>query len=267
MIKIGFRPVLGALAVWLLSGCATVPHTGRSQLNLLSDEEVSKMGFAAYREILSESVISSDEKATAQIKRVGWKVANAANDFLRESGYSQRLPYFKWRFSLIEDDKTINAWCLPGGKIAVYTGMLPYTLNDDGLAVVIGHEVAHAIANHGNERLSQMLLAGLGTSVLAVALEKEPETTRTIALAAWGLGSQIGILLPYSRIQEYEADRIGLILTAKAGYDPREAVPFWRRMMAAGNSQMPEFLSTHPATENRIREIEDFLPEALGYRK
>lgn len=256
----------GLLALWLLSGCATVPHTGRSQLILLSDAEVAQMGLTSYRRIMRQSPVVTGQPDSRRVRYVGRKVSEAAERFLRENGYADRLPYFKWEFSLIRGDETINAWCLPGGKIAFYTGILPYAGNDNGIAVIMGHEIAHAIANHGNERMSQLLLAQLGGMALATALEEEPETTQVLALAAYGLGSQIGILLPYSRTQEYEADRIGLILTAMAGFDPREAVPLWRRMMAAGGESPPEFLSTHPATEARIREIQDFLPEALRYR-
>jgi len=257
-------PAAASMAAALI-GCATVPHTGRSQLSLFSDDEVQRLGIASYREILSQSEISTDPRASGQVRRVGKRLAAAAEDFLRELGYGERIAGYQWRFTLIEDDETANAWCLPGGKIAVYTGILPYTENVDGLAVVIGHEIAHAIAGHGNERLSQLLLAEMGAVALAAALEDEPETTRALALAAYGLGSRIGILLPYSRTQEYEADRIGLILTARAGYDPREAVPFWKRMMRAPGTEPPEFLATHPATADRIREIERFLPEACSY--
>jgi predicted Zn-dependent protease len=172
---------------------------------------------------------------------------------------------YKWEFNLIQDDKTVNAWCMPGGKVGVYTGILPVTRDETGLAVVMGHEVAHAIAKHGNERMSQELLAQLGAVGLSVALSTEPGLTSDIYMAAYGVGTNVGILLPYSRVHESEADRIGLSLMARAGYDPRAAVPFWKRMSEKGGSRPPEFLSTHPAPDTRIKQIESLIPEAMQY--
>ncbi len=248
-----------------LTGCSTVPYTGRSQLSLVPDSQIMEMSRNSYQQVLSESKPSRDREAVATVERVGRRIAAAAEDFMREQGYAGEISNYDWEFTLIEDDKTVNAWCMPGGKITVYTGILPVTSDDTGLAVVMGHEVAHALAGHGRERVSQLLLYQLGAVGLSEALRDEPETTQALWMTAYGLGSQVGILLPYSRTQEYEADRIGLILTAQAGYDPREAIPFWERMMAEGESMPIEFLSTHPATENRIREIRDMMPEALSY--
>ena len=174
---------------------------------------------------------------------------------------------YRWEFNLIENDKMVNAFCMPGGKVGVYTGILPITQNETGLAVVMGHEIAHAIAKHGNERVSQGLLAQLGGVALSTALSKNPGTTNQIFMAAYGVGANVGVLLPYSRLHESEADRIGLILMAKAGYDPREAVPFWQRMNEKGGPRPPEFLSTHPAPESRIKQIQDLIPEAMKYYK
>ena len=174
---------------------------------------------------------------------------------------------YQWEFNLLEDDKMVNAWCMPGGKVAVYTGILPLTRDDNGLAVVMGHEIAHAISKHGNERMSQGLLVQIGAGVLSEALSNNPGATSQIFMTAYGLGTSVGILLPYSRLHESEADRIGLILMAKAGYDPREAIPFWQRMNKKRGERSPEFLSTHPAPETRIRQIESEIPAAMRYYK
>ncbi len=249
----------------LLAGCATVPYTGRSQLNLLPDDEMLSMSLRSYREVLSESTISGDAAATAELEAVGRRIAAAAEEFMREQGQGDQAGSYQWEFTLIEDEEA-NAWCMPGGKIAFYTGILPYTRDADGMAVVMGHEVAHAVARHGNERMSQALLAELGAVALSEALQEEPEETRDLWLAAYGLGAEFGLLMPYSRSHEYEADKIGLLITAKAGYDPRAAIPFWRRMMAEEDGgSLPAFLSTHPATEDRIAEIERMIPEAMAY--
>jgi len=257
--------ILAAMAV-LVTACATVPLTGRSQLNLLSDAQLSKMSLDSYREILGNSKLSQDREKVAMVRRVGAKIAQAAEDFLRENRLEHEIDKYQWEFNLIEDDKTINAWCMPGGKIAVYTGILPITKDETGLAVVVGHEVAHALAKHGNERMSQALLIQMGGIALAVALSEKPKQTRDLYLAAFGAGATVGILLPYSRQHEYEADRIGLTIMAKAGYDPRAAVGLWERMNEVGKGKRPpEFLSTHPAPESRIEYIKDFIPEALEY--
>jgi len=249
----------------VLAGCATVPYTGRSQLNLLPDHEMLQMSLQSYQEVLSEAKISEDAAATAELNAVGRRIAAAAEEFMREQGQGDQAGSFQWEFTLIEEEE-VNAWCMPGGKIAFYTGILPYTQDADGMAVVMGHEVAHAVARHGNERMSQVLLAELGAVALSEALMEEPEETRGLWLAAYGLGAEFGLLMPYSRSHEYEADQIGLLITAKAGYDPRAAIPFWRRMMAQeGGDSMPAFLSTHPATEDRIAEIEGMIPEAMEY--
>ncbi|MFH1039351.1 MAG: M48 family metallopeptidase [PVC group bacterium] len=255
----------GLIFLGFLTGCATVPYTGRSQLSLVPDSQIMEMSRSSYQQVLSESKRSGDRPAAASVKRVGQRIAASAEDFMREQGYAGEVSTYDWEFTLLEDNEAVNAWCMPGGKIVVYTGILPVTRDDTGLAVVMGHEVAHALAGHGRERVSQLLLYQLGAIGLSQALREEPETTQALWLAAYGLGSQVGILLPYSRTQEYEADRIGLILTAKAGYDPRESIPFWERMMAKGESMPIEFLSTHPATENRLQEIRGMMPEALRY--
>ncbi len=256
---------LTVLAAGLLSGCATVPYTGRTQLALMPDREVMEMSRSSYREILGESKVLTSTPEAEMVDRVGRRVARAAEEFLQDEGLAARAGDFEWEFTLIDDDETVNAWAMPGGKIAFYTGILPLTRDEEGLAVVMGHEVAHVLANHGRERLSQLLLFQLGYTGLDLALRREPETTRDLWLTAFGLGASVGMLLPYSRTQEYEADRIGLILTARAGYDPRAAIPFWERMMKEGESGFLEFLSTHPTTSKRVREIQRLMPEALQH--
>ncbi len=218
-----------------------------------------------YDELIAESELSSDSEMTQMVVDVGTDVARSAEAFLREVGMESELRYYEWEFNLIQDDEMPNAFCLPGGKIGVYTGIMPVAGGPDGLAVVMAHEVAHAIANHGGERMSQLLLAELGGMALATAMQTKPDETRELAMLAYGLGAQLGVLLPYSRQHESEADRIGLILMARAGYDPNEAIPFWQRMNRLGGARPPEFLSTHPAPETRIEQIREYLPEALGY--
>jgi predicted Zn-dependent protease len=223
------------------------------------------MSLQEYSNVLKKSKLSQDQEMVAMVRRVGSAIARSAEAFLRDEGREAQIREYQWEFNLIEDDKVVNAWCMPGGKIAVYTGILPVTRDETGLAVVVGHEVAHALANHGNERMSQALLATVGAVTLSVALAEKPRQTRSLFLAAFGVGTSVGILLPYSRLHESEADRIGLMLTARAGYDPREAVPFWTRMNEKGGASPPEFLSTHPAPASRIENIRSHLPEAMKY--
>jgi predicted Zn-dependent protease len=255
--------IIGFLLIIL--SCATVPVTGRSSLHILPDSEVMTMSFQQYSEVLKKSKLSNDTEKVQMVRRVGTKIARASEEFMRDAGMESEIKNFQWEFNLIQDDKTVNAWCMPGGKVGVYTGILPVTRDETGLAVVMGHEVGHAIAKHGNERMSQGLLAQLGAAGLSVALSTQPGPTSDIFMAAYGLGTNVGILLPYSRIHESEADRIGLSLMARAGYDPRAAVPFWQRMSEKGGSKPPEFLSTHPAPETRIKQIEALIPEAMRY--
>jgi predicted Zn-dependent protease len=249
----------------LLAACAEVPLTKRQGLHLVPQSELLQMSFQQYDKVLKESKLSTNAEKVQTVKHVGRKIGAAAEQFLKDSGLSSDLENYKWEFNLIEDDKTVNAWCMPGGKVAVYTGILPYTQDENGLAVVIGHEVAHAIANHGNERMSQGLLVQMGGMALSVALKDQPQKTTNLYLMAYGLGAGVGILLPYSRLHETEADHIGLMIMARAGYDPNGAVTFWERMNAKAGSRPPEFLSTHPAPETRIADIKTFIPEAMPY--
>jgi predicted Zn-dependent protease len=257
------------VAAWasflFLISCATVPITERRAIHLVSDQEMTTLSFQEYAKVLQESKLSHNAGEVQMVRNVGARIARATEDLLKEKGMEEDLRNYKWEFNLIDDPQTVNAWCMPGGKVAVYTGILPVTRDETGLAVVMGHEIAHAVAKHGNERMSQGLLAELGGVALSVALSTQAAATTDLFLSAYGLGTQVGVLLPYSRVQESEADKIGLALMARAGYDPRQAVPFWKRMNEKSGSRPPEFLSTHPAPETRIREIEAFLPEAMKY--
>lgn len=237
-----------------MAGCATTPYTGRSQLMLFSEGEDAQIGEAYFTEIKAEEKMSADEKSRAMIERVGKRIAAAADK-----------PDYKWEFVLIESEE-VNAFALPGGKVAFYTGILPMTKDEEGVAVVMGHEVAHALARHGSERLSQQQLLSAGGTVLNVALAGRGPLATESVMQAYGLGAQLGIMLPFSRKHESEADKIGLILMAKAGYDPRGAIEFWKRMEehSKGNKP-PELLSTHPGGERRIQDIEEFMDIALQY--
>ncbi len=247
--------------------CSTVPITGRKQLSLIPASQILGMSYSEYGNFLKSNKLSTDAQATAMVKRIGTRVQGAVERYFKEKGIEESLQGYQWEFNLVED-KQVNAWCMPGGKVVVYTGILPVTKTEEGLAVVMGHEIAHAVAEHGNERMSQGLLAQLGGVALDVALKDKPEQTRNLWMGAYGLGAQVGVLLPFNRTQESEADELGLTFMAMAGYNPNEAVTFWQRMAAnKGGQAPPEFLSTHPSDETRIRQIQEHMPEALKYYK
>ena len=246
-------------------GCVEVPITQRGSLHLVPESELMTMSFNEYRQILDKSKLSTDQNKVQTVRKVGNRIGKAAEAFLADLGRENQARNYQWEFNLIEDDKVANAWVMPGGKAAVYTGILPYTQDENGLAVVLGHEVAHAIAEHGNERMSQALLANMGTMALSVALAQKPRQTQELFMTVYGMGANVGLILPYSRIHEKEADRIGLMLMARAGYDPRVAVPFWERMNQKEPAKSPEFLSTHPAPSTRIANIQSYISEAMPY--
>ncbi len=238
------------------AACATVPYTRRSQLVLLPESQEVALGTSAYRQILAREREVRDPRAVEIVRRVGERIAQAAN----------RRDY-RWEFRVIDDDSMINAFALPGGKVAVYTGLFPVAMDESGLAAVLGHEVAHAIARHAGERMSQGLLLQLGAVGMQAAMGGADPVTRDLVLQALGLGAQVGVILPFSRAQESEADHIGLILMAKAGYDPEAALHLWERMEKAGGKAPPEFLSTHPSYGTRQAQIRRWLPEARQYYK
>jgi predicted Zn-dependent protease len=252
------------IAFLLLLECSTVPITGRKQLSLIPQSEMLSMSYQQYDDFLKSNKISTDQQNTQMVKRVGGKIQKAVETFFTQNNMSGYLQDFQWEFNLVESEE-VNAWCMPGGKVVVYSGILPVTQNEAGLAVVMGHEIAHAIAEHGNERMSQQLLAQMGGMALATALQNKPEQTQALWMTAFGLGAQVGVLLPFSRTQESEADQLGLIFMAMAGYDPNEAVTFWQRMSAGKSGSPPEFLSTHPSDETRIKNLQKLVPEAMKY--
>jgi len=254
------------LTLFVFQTCSTVPLTGRSQLNMIPNNEMLAMSYQQYDEFLKENKISTNKAEVDMVKRVGGKIEQAVDKYLSDNNLSSRLNGYNWEFNLVEDDQ-VNAWCMPGGKVVVYTGILPVTNDEAGLAVVMGHEIAHAIAEHGNERMSQQLLQQVGAVGLMVAMKDEPAQTQALWLSVYGVGTTVGVLLPYSRTQESEADHLGLIFMAMAGYDPYEATAFWQRMAKSGGATPPEFLSTHPSYDTRINNLNDWIPEAMKYYK
>ena len=266
MPYISRHTVLVALLAFtlLLSACATVPITGRKQLSMISDGEMQAMSYQQYTEVIATSQLSSDTEATAMVRRVGQRIQHAVEQYLTQAGLSHHLDGYQWEFNLIESDQ-VNAWCMPGGKVAFYTGILPVCEDELGVAVVMGHEVAHAVAEHGSERMSQGLVTQLGGMALSEATKNEPEKTQALWMTAFAVGAQYGAMLPYSRLHESEADHMGLIFMAMAGYDPRAAPVFWTRMAALGGAKPPEILSTHPSDATRVRNLEEKLPQALEY--
>jgi len=231
-----------------IASCVSAPYTGRSQLMLVSERDEVASGQLAYRQILRDSVSTSDQEALRMVRAVGERIAAAANK-----------PDYRWEFRIINDPETVNAFCVPGGKVAVYTGLFPIARDEAGLAVVLGHEVAHALLRHAGERMSQAEVLGAGMAV-AGASGINPQI-----LQALGLGASVGLILPFSRSQESEADHVGLILMAKAGYDPRVALEVWDRMARKEKGAPPAFLSTHPGYETRVQQLRSFMPEALSY--
>lgn len=255
--------------VILLTACTQNAITGRSQLSLVSDEQVTQLAQTEYRQFLSQNKVVStvQSKDAEMVKRVGSRIASAITQYYTDKGLGSELQGFQWEYNLV-DSKEVNAWCMPGGKIVVYTGLLPITQNEAALAVVVGHEVAHAVAKHGSERMSQGLIQQLGGVALSAAISNKPSETQNLFMQAYGVGSNVFGILPHSRKQELEADKLGLIYSALAGYNPKEAIPLWQRMEAASNGQKPpEFLSTHPSEGNRIAKLQQQMPEALKYYK
>jgi predicted Zn-dependent protease len=226
---------------------------------------MNSLSFKSYGEFLAENKLSTNVEQTQMVKRVGTKIQRAVENYSVEYGYEDRLDGYEWEFNLVEDPN-VNAWAMPGGKVVVYTGILPIAQDENGLAVVMGHEIAHAFVKHGAERMSQGLLVQMGGIALSTAVENYPDRTKNLFMQSYGVGTQVGVLLPYSRSHESEADHLGLVFMAMAGYNPEEAPAFWERMAAQKKGAAPpEFLSTHPADETRIQNLRDLLPEAMTY--
>ncbi|HVZ58088.1 MAG TPA: M48 family metallopeptidase [Chitinophagaceae bacterium] len=260
--------LLFVLALGLLISCTRNAITGRSQFKLLPESELQSMAGQQYQQFLTQNkvVAQAGSKDAEMVRRVGERISRAVEQYYAQKGLSDALKGYKWEYNLV-DSKEVNAWCMPGGKIVVYTGLLPITQNEAALAVVMGHEVTHAIFQHGNERMSQQLGAEVVGTGLQVALANKPAQTQNAFLTAFGVGSQVGVLLPFSRKHELEADHWGLIWAAMAGYNPQEAIPLWERMAKAGGQKPPEFLSTHPDDGHRIEQLKKIMPEALQYYK
>jgi len=260
------RFLLLVLCFAFLSSCTTVPLTGRKQLHLIPSSTLKSLSVSSFQEVKAESRLSTNADQNAILQRVGDRVRTAVEEYMSSIGKSAVLKDFAWEYILI-DDPTVNAWVMPGARIAFYTGILPICKDENGIAVVMGHEIAHAVANHASERMSKALMLEFGSSVLATALSSQPATTQKLALSVFGISSNLFVALPHSRKNEYEADRLGTIFMAMAGYDPNAAPEFWERMMArSGNTSTSDFLSTHPANAKRIAELRTkVVPEAMQY--
>jgi predicted Zn-dependent protease len=248
--------------------CRTVPISGRRQVALLPSSQMLSLSQTSYQEFLStnKSKVASSSSPDAQlVQRVGRNIQQAVEKYMRDNGMQDRLREFSWEFNLVNEN-TVNAWAMPGGKVVVYAGILPIAKTEAGLATVMGHEVAHAIARHGNERMSQGLITQLGGAALQVALAQKPQQTQQLFYTAYGVGTQVGVMLPFSRTHESEADRLGTVFMAMAGYNPEEAIPFWERMSSqGGGASPPEFLSTHPSPATRIKNLRKYINEAKSY--
>lgn len=260
-----FKTIGILIVFFLLSECSTVPMTGRKQLTFMNESQLATMSLAAYNELVEPSKLSNNQSDVEMIKRCGKRISIAAEQYLKDEGLSHIVSDYDWQFNLIEEDIK-NAWCMPGGYVAFYTGILPVCLDETGVAVVMSHEIAHAIARHGNERMSKGLLINLGGIGLAVALKEKPRLTQELFLQSFGIVSTIGVLA-FSRQHESEADHMGLMFMAMAGYDPMQAPQFWERMAndSKDRQQPPEFLSTHPSHETRISRINKSMSEAVKY--
>ena len=251
--------------VFFIYSCSTVPLTGRKQITWIPSSQMLELSYQSYNQVLQENQLSDNQEYRQMVSSVGNNIKNAVQEYFQKINKTEALENYRWEFHVLEED-IVNAWAMPGGKVAFYEGIMPICQDDAGVAVVMGHEIAHAIAEHGNERMTQGLVQqGLGTA-LAIALQNEPQKTQEVALAAYGVGSTVLGILPYSRLHESEADKLGLVFMALAGYNPREAPEFWKRMaQQAGGNAPPEFLSTHPSYDTRIENLNEWIPEAMKY--
>lgn len=254
------------VAMASLMSCSTVAVTGRKQLLLVSNQEVMSLSNNTFRSYMSKAKLSTNRSNTEMVKRVGTNIAIAVEQYLRDNGLEQEIKNYAWEFHLVQDN-TPNAFCLPGGKIVVNEGILPITKTEEGLAIVVGHEVGHAVAKHSAERLSNQMLTQYGGAILGTIMQNKSSEAQFLAQQIYGLGAQYGVMLPHSRRNESEADHLGLVFAAMAGYNPQAAIGFWQRMAAAGGESVPEFMSTHPSDETRISRIQKLMPEAMKYYK
>lgn len=269
MKQVMHKAILAAVLATGIASCSQNAITGRNQLTLYNEADIQSMAAQQYQQFLTENkvVSTSGSKDAEMVRRVGQRLVNAINSYYSSQGKTSELEGYKWEYNLVNSQE-VNAWCMPGGKIVVYTGLLPITQNEAALAVVMGHEIAHALAKHGNERMSQGALQQMGQQALSVAIANKSAAAQNILLSAYGIGSNVGAMLPFSRKQELEADHYGLIFSSMAGYNPQEAIALWERMKAAaGSSKPPEILSTHPAEDTRIQKLREMMPEAMKYYK
>jgi predicted Zn-dependent protease len=258
--------ILFVILILVTGSCSKVPITGRKQFNVVPGNMLTQLSLTSYQEFLTQNPpLPANNKQALQIATVGQRISAAVETYLRENEMVDKISSFAWEFRLVESPDA-NAWCMPGGKVVFYTGILPYVKDEAGIAVVMGHEIAHAVANHGGERMSQQLAVVLGGISLDVALQQQPTLTRDIFNSVYGVGSQLGVLA-YSRTHEYEADKLGMVFMAMAGYDPARTLSFWQDMAAIPGQAPPEFLSTHPSNQKRIKAIQDYIPEANKYFK
>ncbi|MGE5497499.1 MAG: M48 family metallopeptidase [Syntrophothermus sp.] len=247
-----------------LAACSTVPLTGRKQLSIVPSSQMQSMSYQQYSDFMKTHKAITGTPEAQMVTRVGSRIQQAVEKYFAQNNLSDQLKGYAWEFNLV-DDPQVNAWCMPGGKVVVYSGIMKLVKNEAELATVLGHEISHAVARHGDERMSQELVTQLGGMALQEAIKSKPALTQNIYMAAFGLGSQVGVLLPFSRTHESEADRLGLIFMAMAGYDPNAAVGFWESMAAQSKGAPPEFLSTHPSDQTRINDIKKEIPEAMKY--
>jgi predicted Zn-dependent protease len=261
----GCKIVTLAGLLLVLAGCSEIPLTGRKQLNLIPDSMINSLSLQQYSQYIASNKVSPDQANTALVKKVGEKTAQAVDDYCTKTGTKNPFAGYQWEFNLVIDPNA-NAFAMPGGKVVVNTGILPVTKTEAGLATVLAHEIAHVFARHGGERMTQGYIAQFGGMAISEAIKKQPDTIQQLFSSSYGVGSQV-VLLKYSRDQESEADHLGLIFMAMAGYDPHESLAFWQRMadLSKDQSKSPEFLSTHPSNATRIADIQKLLPEALTY--
>ncbi len=259
------RNITLLLLLIYMTRCSTVPVTGRKQLDFIPNSQLLTLSFDSYKQVMKDNKLSSNQQQSAMVKNVGLKIKDAVERYMKKNNLQAELKSFSWEFNLLESEN-VNAFCMPGGKVAFYSGIIPICQDETGVAVVMGHEVAHAIANHGGERMSQGLIQQFGGVAISVALQDKPKETQQLAMAAYGAGSTVFGILPYSRLHESEADKMGLVFMAMAGFNPQEAPVFWVRMSSMSKGKNPpEFLSTHPSNETRIQDLKNYMPEALKY--
>jgi predicted Zn-dependent protease len=253
------------LLVLIFAGCAVAPITGRKQFVVIPVDQMISLSSDSYAQVLKEIKVSNNQQYINAVRNVGTRLTAAVKKYMQQNNMQSAIEGFQWQYTVLQS-KEVNAWCMPGGQIAFYEGIMPICADENGIAVVMGHEIAHAVAQHGNERMSQQLALQMGGLALSEALSTKKESTQQLAMAAFGAGSALGVILPYSRTHEYEADELGLYFMAMAGFDPRTAPAFWERMVSqGGGSRPPEFLSTHPDPANRINAMKRKMNKALQY--